>query len=580
MKRFFCFLSVTVGFGWLLGAQIVGPPYKVFRVSQIIPPADAVAGCNWFTGTNNASAACANDISYINALLATATAANPIDLIFDVSIGIGGAIEMPTAPFVTLEGIGTQSTGVFVLAGSNATAICNKFAGLSANCQGGVQGLTGTPPSQSGSVVIKNLGIQGNRTGGNSSSGDSRCTVLGAGYWCMALAVANISYLEMDNVEIYDSPSFGTNTVNIGRQVYHNNIVITPNLTNGNTDGIHMDGPSGTFEISGLYCATGDDCIAANFPESYAGNMTGGTISNVQYAGALSGFRTYCNNTSYTLGPVVETNLTGFLSNPTGVDVPTLARLGYTNQGAADCIQSVKITNADVVLTHVNNDGPLIDIEDNVGTLDLTNVKWNSPIAAQPFLNFTGASTLSSFTCRQCTIYRSAAGSSAAFCALLPTGATVTTYDSDCQVLNEQGQTYSALGYLIDLQSGAAFTNFIPPVYKPLGPTIFNGAEWGRVTNILGNNGKTYPVKSVSSGCTTTTIAGTEEAWLISGTLSTGACTPVLTFQVPAPVGFSCNASDQATANLFRQQSSTTTTATMTGVSVATDTLTGGCAPR
>jgi hypothetical protein len=281
----------------------------------------------------------------------------------------------------------------------------------------------------------------------------------------------------------------------------------------------------------------------------------------------------------------VETNLNGYLSNPANVDSPTLARLGYTNQGVADCIQSIKITNADVTLTD-NGGGAnydhFIDIEDNVGDLELTNVRWRAPSEAQPWLNFTGASTLSNYICRQCVIYRNTTSNAAAFCALIPNGATVVTYDSDCQVVNEQGQSYSALSYLIDLQSGGAITNFVVPVYKLLSPTIFNGSQWSRVTNILGLNGTTYPVSSIS-GCTSAALGAGSLAsgGTITGT-PTGSCAATLTFQVPAAHGWSLqvnNRTHPGATNLIGQASTTATTAVTAGTTVSGDVLNFNASP-
>lgn len=78
------------------------------------------------------------------------------------------------------------------------------------------------------------------------------------------------------------------------------------------------------------------------------------------------------------------------------------------------------------------------------------------------------------------------------------------------------------------------------------------------------------------SGCT----AGTQTGGGTAGTFSsgtTGVCTVVLTFAFTAPTGWNCAANNRTTANLIRQTSSSTTTATIAGTTVTGDVVSFGC---
>ena len=430
----------TVDNGSACGSSVCINSANIVCVSKIIPSADVAAQCNWFLGTNNTSAQCADDWSQIQTVLSTASASNPLEIVVDTSVGLSKCLVVPTGAFVTFRGLGMFSTGFYMINGSNATAIGTVSSG--GYCSPGLW--AGSAPATSGGLVVKDMGINGNRAG--NSTGDARCsTSPPISGWCMDIAAANLKYYELSNVYLYNSPSYATDSANIDRQVYHNSIMVTPALSNSNTDGIHMDGPGGTFEIDGVYLATGDDGIAANMVEGYGGSIGGGTISNEQVAGPLTAFRTYCGGSSLTLGPITITNVNGWLSNHTAVDATALFRLGYTNAGVADCIQSVKITNADVSLqdwSFGTYTSVLVDVEDNVGDLELTNVRWHSPAQTGAWLNFTGASTVSNYTCTGCTIYQDAIGSSAAYWAKTVSGSIIKNYECNgCSIVAANGTT-------------------------------------------------------------------------------------------------------------------------------------------
>lgn len=86
--------------------------------------------------------------------------------------------------------------------------------------------------------------------------------------------------------------------------------------------------------------------------------------------------------------------------------------------------------------------------------------------------------------------------------------------------------------------------------------------------------------KFTITGCTAgTTVGGATAGTFVSGT--TGVCTVVITMNgvtgLVATNGWSCGVSNQTTANLIRQSASSTTTATVTGVTVASDVIIFSC---
>lgn len=111
--------------------------------------------------------------------------------------------------------------------------------------------------------------------------------------------------------------------------------------------------------------------------------------------------------------------------------------------------------------------------------------------------------------------------------------------------------------------SGATNNYAIKTTGKSLMDTIISG-------------GTTFTV----SGCSATSpVGGSSAGQFTSGT--TGVCTATVTINgatgATAPNGWSCWSADETTGNLFRQTSSTTTTATFSGTTVTSDIITFGC---
>lgn len=469
-------LLVTLGTVWSMARaqQAVSPSTPTptrYLVSQIIGSAHASSGCNWLTGTRTGGSACYDDSTVLNAALALSTAANPIDLVFDVSVGIGSPLLIPVSPSLTIEGLSAQTTGVFVLSGSNTTAICSKISGQS-GC--GVA-TAGSAPSTSGSVVVRNFGVNGNAgtyPSGNSNATDGRCTS-----WCFGIHVSNTKFYSLENVHLYDIPTFASLSDNVDRQEYTNVRIDAPSL-GLNTDGIHMDGPAGTYDINGVYCHTGDDCVAINAPEGYGGNMGVGTVANETLSNAQSCARLYGSGAghNYLVSPVSFSNIVGSLKANNGLNANCFV-LGDAGPGAAGEIQGL---HADGINLNTPDFGSeLVSIKANATTISLHNVYWNPSQAAQFVFGYNGTSSaVGNFDIDG--LHISGAGWSPAI-GQIPSGATMTSLELNDIV------SYSPIPYALDIPSGGSLTYLIMNSLNPVNITsLLNGNEWARVTNFTG----------------------------------------------------------------------------------------------
>lgn len=84
------------------------------------------------------------------------------------------------------------------------------------------------------------------------------------------------------------------------------------------------------------------------------------------------------------------------------------------------------------------------------------------------------------------------------------------------------------------------------------------------------------PAVSVA-GCSAAVVAGSGSSAGLLTAGTSGSCSVVVTLPFTAPNGWACAANNLTTANLFRQSATTTTTATLDGVTVNGDTLSFAC---
>jgi hypothetical protein len=449
------------------------------------------ASCNLLTGLTSTGGTCVDDTVALNAFLATATASQPVKLMQDIG-SLTSGIVIPAGGNVTIE-CTNWSAGYFIKAGSNSHAVRNIAAadGYSWNATPGTPGQNVTI---SGCMVNPN---RGNGTTGNSTSGDPRSPAGNPGcIGCMTgIMLDNLVHVRVLHTLVYDAPTMGilcnscSDAVFDGDEVW----VVAHEI---NQDGIHIDGPSSNIRISNYLANTSDDAIAINAAEGYGGTVDGVAVTNVQCVGCLVMYRQLSNETggavtNAAVKNVVITNVAGTLSRTSNVAVtPAALRLGegHSNTSTIDIQQSVKVSNlhfSDVGDTLSAN---LVDIKDNIGTLELSDWTWDSPQDSAPAIKFSVASTVSSLSINNGKIYQTAAGPYNAFLAYVSLTSTVKNFHVNGFSI-DQAAGHDAPGQSSPIiavgNDGSAITNLDIQSLTPAGQTSL--ASFAYITNVYGS---------------------------------------------------------------------------------------------
>lgn len=363
-----------------------------------------VMDCVLSTGLTAAGAAPTDNTAVINAYLANASLTNPLELILDGGTACKG-IVIPQGSHVSIRGTGLDS-GFYILTGSNAHILTNgvnipfTFSGL-------------TQPTPSGSVVLQDFYINGNRgngTTGDSTSGNPRG--INGEIWYCGIDLVNVASFTIDGVSVYDAPTYGIRLTNCTWGTISNVQVNNP-AGQDNTDTIHINGGCNNITITGcvLDNLQSDDGIALNGPEGYPNGNTG--IYNIAVAGCVlttnSLFRLY--------GCYDGSNVP--IYNITAADCTITCGygllLGANASGTKDqdIITRVNISNCQFIGCQYG----LVNVSDPVGDFVMDDCTWMSPsVANVPWLNFsspTPAVTISHFQLNNCHVYRDTNGNQA-----------------------------------------------------------------------------------------------------------------------------------------------------------------------
>ncbi len=486
MKIFTLFLLASIaGLG-----QTVGIVPKVYYASQSGAKLDCIiSGTDLNAGKQIGTlGACTNNDALMNGILATATANSPVTLIVDgptITRGIVG----PATGYWTIDCLNTGN-GFYMAPGSNAHAIRNvpgQFAYNTAQAPG-------TPGKN---IQIRNCYINGNRgdgTNGNSNSGNPR--QVASGYWLLGIYLDNMTGVAIENVSLYNSPSFQL-TLNACSDCVVSGLRVDNNVPTAiNMDGIHIDGPSSQIRISDVWLNTNDDGIALNAAEGYGGTIRDVSISGAHCNVCLSALRVLTNEDGGAANSAIQnvafTNGSGTIADSLHPSNAFVIGYAHSSTAASDIIQSVRISNS--TYTTTNAGATFAYVSDNVGELSFNNVTWMAPAGATPWLGFGQASTISSFSCTACKIIRNVAGHGAAYWAQIPSGASVQRMEfNGVSVENGQGQNYSALSYAIDVQTGGSVGTLALTSLDPLNiSSLLNGNQWARVTRFYGPGVSTF----------------------------------------------------------------------------------------
>ena len=392
-------------------------------------------------------------------------------------------MQFPAGGHVTIECTGWDA-GYFIAAGSNAHAIRNVPA---------VSGYSsaGTPGTPGSNVEIRNCRINSNRgdgVKGNPNSGNPKKAP--NGNWLFGIYLDNLTHVRVLHNWIYDAPTFGILCNACTDAVFDGNRMDAASQAL-NQDGIHVDGPSNQIRVTNNWCNTTDDCIAMNASEGYGGTIDGVAVTNSQCVGCLTAYRQLSNEegaaTNAAVKKVTISNYAGTLADSAGIIAVGL-RLGevYSGSKATDVMQSVVASNLSFSSTSEN--AYMVEVNDNLGVLDVNGVTWTSPRGPTAFMSFRSSATVSSVSLRGIRIMRTAEGSAPAYLLKVPSGSAIKSLHLDgIYIEDQQGQSYSPIANLIAIPAGGAITNLDIAALDPTSITaLASSSDFGRIGRLYG----------------------------------------------------------------------------------------------
>ena len=309
--------------------------------------------CDLRNGRNKHSGGVATDDGpRINAVMAGASADNPITLIIDGSALISG-LFLPAGGYWNIAGLGC-GTGFFVKTGTNNDGIHNGPAAIVPNNPGP------PAPARGMNVSLKNFTLNGNRGNGfdgNSTSGTRQGSET---VWYFGINLTNLENIVIEKVVVVRTSSFHIRLSNVGHVAVSGCVMESDGLS---TDGLHFDGPANDITISNCDFKTGDDSIALNCPEGYTGNISRVAVSNCTF-NSLSLMRLYTANgypNRFTIDTVRVSNCSGTLSEAAFL-------IGLANGSLPNSIASLTISDCRLSAPTI------LGIAENFGTIVLRNV--------------------------------------------------------------------------------------------------------------------------------------------------------------------------------------------------------------
>lgn len=483
-------------------------PWNEIRASNI---PGVVLDCNLQTGTKIGGGTATDNTAAINAVLATASATNPIHLILDGGTITTGLV-ISSNGYTWLQGIGPLASGIYVKSGSNADAIQN---GIPYTLAGFAP--TTAPPAQTGPVIISDFYINGNRgngTTGNSNSGNPR-GITGT-YWYCNIALYGIQGLRISRMYIYDSPTYSIRLANCNNVKISFNDIYNPNATAGpNNDCVHINAPAFNVSIVGntFNNNTSDDGVAFNAPEGYPNS----SISNCEVVGnsyqtTLSAMRCYGNATNAVSQVVFSGNSVYTASVGFNLGVPG-------SSGTDD----TAIRNINITGNSFYNVTSFIIFTSNAGTINVGNNILLMGAGGLNILTFGSAGiTISNITISNMTVYRSTLSGSQS---ILLTNASLTATISKLtingfRIADEQGTAYAAMSPLM------------PMVNLTISLLHIANLDWQHITtladtwaNITSMTGNWQPESNIQSKTAAYTILPTDRTIFASTTSASFAVT-------------------------------------------------------
>lgn len=191
-----------------------------------------------------------------------------------------------------------------------------------------------------------------------------------------AIKLVNCSYFSIDNINVYDSASYGFYFEGI-RFFNINNVVINNNTSTSTNDGIHFNAGCYDGVVTGVSCNTGDDFIALNAAEKYSPLSNVG-IGRITFNNCRSISEVYCGIRFYSTGDEIsyitfndcrfvgtnnpdKTPLLRFTNDVSTAGTSQNPRSNVKNAVFNRCVFDSKVDAEDISLTYTN----ITDIEFN-----------------------------------------------------------------------------------------------------------------------------------------------------------------------------------------------------------------------
>ena len=172
----------------------------------------------------------------------------------------------------------------------------------------------------------------------------------------------NLNNVTLENVVVVNVPAFHVRLSNVGRVSVSGCVLQSAGF---NTDGLHFNGPANDITISNCKFTTGDDSIALNCPEGYAGD-----ISRVSVTGCT--FNSLSLMRLYTADGIRKFNInTVSVSNCIGEFTAAAFLIGLIQGSNPNSVDGLTISNCKLTASTV------LGIAENFGAIVLNNVTFN-----------------------------------------------------------------------------------------------------------------------------------------------------------------------------------------------------------
>jgi len=352
-----------------------------------------------------------------------------------------------TALTITFPGNFTSAPTTVVA--SNGTATCSGTATIST---------TVTPGATGSNIVIRDLSINMNApniaAGNGCSNGTANCT---------GIHIANTDGLWIDNVRIFNTPSYG---ILYDRDINVHTAGTWISVPSGSgRDCRHMDGPEKDVFFSRNYCgmagttaSTTDTDIALNAPEGHCGPIDNVNIESEEVGNVFSAVAGY-NSAGSCAFPLTNIRINGVTVDAGSVVTQALVYMASGNGlTAADSNGPIFVSDAHSV------QAPVYQSVGSWNTISVVNSDCTNELTSNPLAPscVNVQNTISNLIVKNVGLYRntSAAGSSGAF--LLQTINPVTNLQVDGWV-SDNG-SFSATPYLVDAQGSVSSMAITAPV--------------------------------------------------------------------------------------------------------------------